>query len=200
MYVFGYGSLVALDRLGAFLGRPVPAEDVRPARLSGYVRKWNVAMDNTRDVPGYKYYMDRGAGERPAIYVTFLNIVPREDASVNGVLVHIADEELSLFDRRERNYRRVEVTDRCEAGVAGLCFAYTGTDEAMVRYRSGAASGKSYVSRDYYDAVLQGFASLGSAAIEAFHATTVPPEAPLRNLDLRRVPAEEAEELPEATD
>ena len=50
-YVFGHGSLVA-SRGG------------HVAELRGHERRWGVAMDNTRDLPGYKYYL--AARRRPA--------------------------------------------------------------------------------------------------------------------------------------
>src|SRR3954452_9313466 len=74
-FVFGYGSLVeALDAGG------------RAAHLDGYRRRWQVAMDNSRDLPGYKYYVDPRTGERPRVFVAFLDLAPDPRARVNGVL------------------------------------------------------------------------------------------------------------------
>ena len=62
-FVFGYGSLVR---------RP----DGIPCHLLGHRRAWNVAMDNRRTIPGYKYYVDPETGERPPVRVTFLSLYP----------------------------------------------------------------------------------------------------------------------------
>ena len=66
MYVFGYGSLVALP-------------DAVPARLRGYRRVWGVAMDNTVATPGYKVY-ENPEGARPAVAVAFLDLAEDPDA------------------------------------------------------------------------------------------------------------------------
>ena len=33
-------------------------------------------MDNSRDLPGYKYYLDPGTGDRPAGSVAYLDLAP----------------------------------------------------------------------------------------------------------------------------
>src|SRR5581483_4112443 len=67
-YVFGYGSLLtpAGDGIAEFV----------PRRLRGYRRIWNVAMDNSQAIPGYKQYLDPATGTPPHCFVVFLNIVP----------------------------------------------------------------------------------------------------------------------------
>src|SRR6476619_422472 len=70
-YVFGYGSLVR-----------APGGHV--AELIGHERRWGVAMDNTRDLEGYKYYLAPD-GSRPAVFVAFLDVAPAAGASVHGV-------------------------------------------------------------------------------------------------------------------
>ncbi|MHB8233505.1 MAG: gamma-glutamylcyclotransferase family protein, partial [Solirubrobacteraceae bacterium] len=86
-YVFGYGSLLpdSADNWAK--------QDRRMCRLRGYRRAWNVAMDNTQDLPGYKYYRDP-SGERPPIFVTFLNLVPAAGRNVNGIVFRVDPHEL----------------------------------------------------------------------------------------------------------
>jgi hypothetical protein len=83
--------------------------------LAGYRREWSVAMDNGVDLPGYKCFVDPRTGARPDVFVAFLNISPAPGARVNGGLIEVSDDELAAFDRRERNYARVDVSD----GVLG---------------------------------------------------------------------------------
>ena len=46
-WVFGYGSLVCRPSLATYLGRePVGGRDWSVARLGGFRRLWNTAMDN----------------------------------------------------------------------------------------------------------------------------------------------------------
>jgi hypothetical protein len=96
-------------------------------------------MDNSVDLPGYKYYVDE-RGERPDVKVTFVNIEPA-DASVDGVVIQA---DLDALDIRERNYERREV----EPGL----WAYVGTDEARARFEEGP----SVVSREYLELVPPG--------------------------------------------
>jgi hypothetical protein len=94
-------------------------------------------MDNSVDLPGYKYYVL--GDERPDVKVTFLNIVEADD-SVRGVVIPF-DERL---DVRERNYERREV----EPGL----WAYVGTAAARARFEAGP----SVVSREYLELVPAG--------------------------------------------
>lgn len=90
-------------------------------------------MDNTVDLPGYKYYVDAD-GSRPDVKVTFVNIEEEAGASVHGVVI---DADLDALDLRERNYERREV----EPGL----WAYVGSAEARARFEEGPA----VVSREY---------------------------------------------------
>lgn len=123
MLVFGYGSLV------------VPGAET--FTLPGWRRTWGVAMDNRVEIPGYKVYEDPETGERPAVFVAFLDLVPDPEASVEGTLLEVAD--VAPLDRRERNYRRVEVLP----GIA----AYVGRPEARARFEQGAVITREYLAR-----------------------------------------------------
>jgi hypothetical protein len=89
-------------------------------------------MDNSVDLPGYKYYVDP-EGRRPDVKVTFVNIVEAE-GTIHGTVIEADPGEL---DARERNYERREV----EPGL----WAYVGTAEARARFEEGPA----VVSREY---------------------------------------------------
>ena len=149
MFVFGYGSLAT--------------DGGTPARLRGYRRAWNVAMDNRVTIPGYKYYVD-GAGRRPEVFVTFLNLVPGEE--VEGVVVRVDD--VAGLDARERNYTRVEVSPLVDH--PGPVFAYVGRDEAVARFEAGRRGGRAVVARGY---------------LETVRHLADPPPLPV--LDLRRI-------------
>src|SRR4051794_20405529 len=110
--VFGYGSLTG--------------HSSKRAHLRGFRRAWNVAMDNRLTIPGYKYYVTSD-GSRPAVYVTFLNLVPGD--GVDGVVI---DADVNELDARERNYARVDVSDAIDA--PGPVYAYLGLAEAVERF------------------------------------------------------------------
>ena len=170
--VFGYGSLADFAAGG------------RPGELAGYRRGWGAAMDNRRNLPGYKYYLDAATGERPAVYVAFVDLRPAPGSAVNGVVFDASPELLTELDRRERNYRRVEVTGAVAAPPAARVWAYIATDAGRARRDAGLADGTLVVGREYLERVERGFAELG--ALERFRATTDEPPCPLA--DLRLVP------------
>lgn len=132
----------------------------RVATLRGYERRWQVAMDNRVDLPGYKYYVDSKTGERPPVCVAFLDLAPASGRSVKGV---VFEADLDALDGRERNYARREVMD----GVV----AYIGTPDARERYRRGPT----VVSAEYLESVRRGLARIG--------ASTESPPVPIRHLE-----------------
>jgi dephospho-CoA kinase len=173
-YVFGYGSL-AWDGLGP----------VHQAELRGTRRVWGVAMDNLRDVPGYKHYRRRGDGSRPEVCVAFLDLEPAAGETVNGICLEATPERLAALDERERNYVRVDVTQSLDPPPPGRTWAYVGRVESRARLRRARARSRAVVSREYRDHVLRGFAALGREALAAFRRSTEPAALPV--LDLVRV-------------
>ena len=163
--VFGYGSLL---RAGTGV----------PCRLAGHRRRLGVAMDNTRTIPGYKYFLDAAGGGRPAVSVAFLDLVAERAPRVDGVAFEVSAQALAALDARERNYRRVEVA----LDGLGTAWAYVGLDAARERYERAAAAGRAVVSRAYLEEVRAGFAAHGLAFDTA-------PEVPVRDLTRVNVPA-----------
>lgn len=168
-WVFAYGSL---------------AHDVggTPARLHGARRAWGVAMDNRRVVPGYKVWLDPADGVRPDVRVAFLDLQAADlGAAVDGVCVEVTGAVLAAVDRRERNYRRIDVTGRVipldGVDVGAPVFAYVGTVAARARFRTGAGDGTAVVARPYLAAVAATF----GGAIPA-------PPVPVRRLVRHDVP------------
>lgn len=176
-YVFGYGSLVTPG------GERIAG--VTANALRGYRRTWNVAMDNSRAIPGYKRYLDPATGTAPPWFVVFLNIVPDAGRHVNGAVVPVSAEELAELDRRERNYERIEVTSSLAEPMAGTVWTYTGLPAAVERFETGIQAGRAVISQDYRQTVLRGFAALGDHAAREFEAVTDPPPCPM--VALRRV-------------
>jgi cation transport regulator ChaC len=177
-HVFGYGSLVGY-RNGSSASVP------RLCNLRGYRRAWNIATDNTKTLPGYKYYRDPRDKSRPRIFVTFLNLVPVEGQSVGGVVFPVGHDELASLDARERNYERQEVTDCLEEIVSGRIWTYVGTQDAEARFGEGAQQHRAVVSRAYLQAVRAAFLSVGEAALREFEESTDPPGCPV--IELERV-------------
>jgi hypothetical protein len=179
-HVFGYGSLSSY-------GLAAEQAPARMCRLHEHRRTWNVAMDNSVDLPGYKHYLNDDGATRPAVFVTFLNVVGAAGTVVNGVLLPVDEEQLRALDRRERNYERVEVGEQLDEPVEGAVWCYFGSAPARERFERGLARGTAIVDRRYRDAVREGFARLGADALAEFSASTDAPGCavvPLRRIDL----------------
>jgi cation transport regulator ChaC len=168
-YVFAYGSLVR--DLAPDGDRHAP----RGAHLRDHRRAWNVAMDNSLSLPGYKYYLDAEDSSRPQVFVTFLNLVTAPGHRVNGMLVPVNAEELVELDRRERNYARREVTASIEQGAGGRVWSYFGKPEACQRFTEGLRAARAIVDESYLERVRAGFEALSGDALAEFEQSTDPP-------------------------
>lgn len=173
-WVFGYGSLAAEARDGYL------------TELADHRRRWGVAMDNTRDLPGYKWYRQRATGGRPAVFVAFLDIVEAAGDAVNGRCLPVDATALRLLDARERNYERVEVTGQV-AEARGRVWAYAGTAAARERLAKGVRAGSAVVSREYLDDVEHGFRRLGAEQLAAYRSSTDPLPPGCEALSLERI-------------
>lgn len=177
-FVFGYGSLVSR----AAGGDRGPAG--LPTTLAGR-RTWGVAMDNRRDLPGYKYYL-LPDGTRPAVYVAFLDFEPGAAGTVNGICTPVEAAGLELLDRRERNYDRVAVTELV-ASPPGRVWAYVGSPDARERLARGRAEGSAVISAEYLRGVDSAFAALGARERDLAAPSLDPGDLPvwgLRRIDL----------------
>ncbi len=170
-YVFGYASLV-LESSGAL-------ETLRDHR-----RVWGVATDNVRAIPGYKMYLRRSDGTRPAVYVAFVDIDPDPSGSVTGVVRPVSAQELEALDRRERNYDRIDVTDLIDGEYDGPVWTYRGSEEGRARLRRGRAEGRAVVSRDYVEKVEAGLESLDGDEFGRLMASSDLPVWDLERVDL----------------
>jgi len=173
-WLFTYGSLLPA-------GSPVLPPGARPCDLRGWRRSWGVAMDNRVDLPGYKHFVTPG-GERPELMVAFLSIDPQPGATVNGVALPLAEDELPGLDERERNYARVDVTEAIDPGLDGRVWAYAGLDAARERLARGLREGRAAIASSYHERVLAGFDLLGQR--DRFARLTAPPPAPVADLEV----------------
>jgi gamma-glutamylcyclotransferase (GGCT)/AIG2-like uncharacterized protein YtfP len=176
-FVFGYGSLAAelqVTPTRAFRSEGFIAE------LMGYVRGWGVAMDNRLDLPGYKCYT-ASDGSRPAVFVSFLDVSPGEGAT-NGLCLPVDAAVLAALDRRERNYARVDVTDRVDVPAGARVWTYVGRPEARARFDGARAAGTAVIAADYVRAVRAAFTTLGAAELAVCAPSLEPGDLPVVNL------------------
>lgn len=185
-FVFGYGSLAACPA-------PVPTRALQEhgfvADLAGLRRSWGVAMDNRQDLPAYKYYTDAD-GARPDVFVAYLDLVAAPDdpaARVNGLCLPVDDAALTQLDRRERNYERIDVSDRLAAGGARV-WAYSGMAAARDRLAEGRRSATAVIDTGYVRTVEAGFAALGDDELVAVRASLAPGDLPVVELQRHELP------------
>jgi hypothetical protein len=188
-FVFGYGSLTA--RLGAVLTRELK-EHGFVADLAGSHRVWGVAMDNRRDLPGYKYYTDP-TGQRPDVYVAYLDLVDAPEdpaAKVNGLCLPVDDATLAQLDLRERNYERADVSDRVAGGApdGARVWAYIGMAAPRQRLAEGRRTGTAVIDAGYLRTVEAGFAVLGDEELAAVRASLEPGDLPVAELTRHELP------------
>ena len=109
IYVFGYGSLMNPESAARTLQRVPSREELVPARLPGWQRKWQIAGSGLL-----------GEEEEPRTLV-FLDIVPAEKGRVmNGILLRVENaEELARLDQRERHYNRKARAHESAGGCDG---------------------------------------------------------------------------------
>jgi gamma-glutamylcyclotransferase (GGCT)/AIG2-like uncharacterized protein YtfP len=179
LFIFAYGSLTT--RAGGRLQRGVDREGFI-ADLRGFTRGWGVAMDNRRDLPGYKYYTAPD-GDRPAVYVAFLDVRETEtpEQQINGVCLPVEEQQLAELDRRERNYARREVSDRIDAGGARV-WTYVGTPDGRERLAQGRRTGAAVINAGYLRTVEAAFGALGRGEQTAAQASFDPGDIPVIEL------------------
>jgi cation transport regulator ChaC len=177
-YVFGYGSLVELKQPLTVAGRLYPAV---PGRLHGFRRRWAVAMNNWETSDAQKHFLDPESGLKPRVAVAYLDIEEAAGEAVNGLAIPVDADRLAELDRREGNYRRLDVSAAFEPAISHTVFAFHGTDAA--RARADQNGEPVYVSRQYAERVRRAFVALGPDQLAEYERTTELPPFPERELE-----------------
>ena len=158
VYVFGYGSLINQESAARTLHRLPTREELIPARLHGWQRKWQIDAEAFLD-------------DQPARLV-FLDIVPSGNGTpVNGILIPLnTDDELARLDQRERHYNRTDVTRIIDPGIDGIIYTYIGKPE-----RTNPPP-DALVMSEYERVVAEGLHFWGTDFENEYHRTTIPHE------------------------
>jgi cation transport regulator ChaC len=159
MFVFGYGSLVSPTSVSSTLGHEIDGKNFHYAMLRGWKRVWNVGSDKTSHPERTFHFAD--GSEFNGLTVALGIVECAEDHSCNGTIFPANRADLTLLDVRERNYTRIEVTDRVTwAGKPVNCIVYTyaPTDVALNRVHEAESKGRCIVVRkSYVDLVKKAF-------------------------------------------
>jgi hypothetical protein len=174
-HVLAHGSLAALA-----------AGDAPLVRVAGVRRGWGVGMENTDDLPGYRYFVRADDGTRPDVVVAYADLLPDPAGSAVAVVLEVDGPALAALDARERNYDRIDVAARLEAveGAVpvGPVWAYLGAVAGRARLAAGRAAGRAVGARSYRDGIVAAYAARGVDVGAAFD------DLPLRDLVARPVP------------
>ena len=98
-HLFGYGSLISRESAAATCQRTIEPEQHIDTILVGYERIWQLAVPV---LVGDSFDQKREG--------VFLDIAPAAGVACVGSMFVVTTDELSYFDRRERQYERVDVT------------------------------------------------------------------------------------------
>jgi hypothetical protein len=116
------------------------------------------------------------------VFVSFLDVAPVAGAdAVNGLCLPVDAGQLTRLDRRERNYTRLDVSDRIDAGGARV-WVYTGTPAARGRLRDARRDGLAVIDATYRRGVEAAFAALGADELTRCHASLAPGDLPVVEL------------------
>lgn len=156
--IIAYGSLISLPSMGQTLGHKYDGP-IYEVHLRGYERAWTCVRpfnDPQAIAAGAKKidaYFLRDTERVPIIGAAELNIYPKKKGWINGILYLITKEELLSLDKRERGYRRVDVTDRIEEFRfrGGKVYVYEGLPGSPVA--SSADKGTYILIKEFLDLV-----------------------------------------------
>lgn len=164
-YIFGYGSLVNIEKLQYYLKREkmFSVDELFICKLKGFRRIWNVAMDNRNDLQGYKHYLEvkeDGKRIRSPYYVTFLNIEPYPNSEVLGVLFKVDRKMLARLLARERNYELLNISKYLDFESSPQAYAFVATSSGIQRFKQGIANNSAVISKEYFESVTGAYENL----------------------------------------
>lgn len=173
--IFGFGSLLSVSSLERTLGEPYQNPTLT-CTITGWRRRWNITEPNEAvyaiGATG-RYYPDR---------ILFLNIEPRPNQVLNGLLAFIDKSNLPALDRRENVYDRIDITQHINEYrfEGGSVYTYEGkkshVDEQIISPREAA------VQKSYLDTIEQALQKLGRSFRKQYEAST---DEPPRRLVIR---------------
>jgi hypothetical protein len=177
--VIAYGSLISLPSMEETLGHKYKGP-IYEVHLRGFERVWTCVRpfnDPQAIAAGAKKidaYFLRDTERVPIIGAAELNIYPKKKGWINGVLYLITNEELLSLDKRERGYRRVDVTDRTEEFRfrGGKVYVYEGLPGSPTA--SSAEKGTIILIKEFFDLVTGACNSRGKDFRDDFDKSTRP--------------------------
>ncbi|MBE3119906.1 MAG: gamma-glutamylcyclotransferase [Candidatus Atribacteria bacterium] len=177
--IIAYGSLISLPSMEQTLGRKYEGP-IHEVHLAGYervwtcVRPWNDPQAIAAGAKKIDAYFLRDTERVPIIGAAELNIYPKKKGWINGILYLITNDELLSLDKRERGYRRVDVTDKIEEFRfrGGKVYVYEGLPRSPVA--SSADKGTTILIKEFLDLVIAACDLRGKDFRDEFDKSTKP--------------------------
>jgi hypothetical protein len=177
--IIAYGSLISLPSMEQTLGHKYQGP-INQIHLTGYERAWtcvrpfNDPRANSADIKRINAFFLRGNDRVPITGAAELNIYPKKKGRINGILYLISDADVIRLDKREWDYRRVDVTDRIEEFQfrGGKVYVYEGLPERPDG--SSTKKGTYILMREFVDMVTNACDVIGKNFRDEFDKSTRP--------------------------
>jgi len=177
--VMAYGTLMSLPSMEQSLGHKYDGP-THVVHLKGYVRGWAFRRPNNDpqasgpEVEKIDAHYRRNNELVPFDGTVNLNIYPDTDSSINGLLYVLSKEDLLKVDKRERGYKRVDVTHSIEEYdfSGGVVYIYEGLPEHPDT--ASSAPDKYIIVKEYTNQVTKACDSIGNKFRAEFETSTKP--------------------------
>ena len=182
--MIGYGTLMSLSSLEQTLGHRYEGQ-AYPVHMRDYVRGWafRLPLNDPQANPATAKKTDacflRNDERVPFEGMVNLNVYPEENGRMNCILYVLSEEDLLKVDKRERDYQRVDVTDRIEEYKfsGGRVYIYEGLAEHPDT--AAADPGKYLLIKEYVDQVTAACDGIGKEFRAEFERSTRPVAFPI---------------------
>jgi len=155
-YIFAYGSLLNRTSAENALKRTLKPEEMRIAKLPGFTRVWRAKE---------LLWFDSLAAQKTGI---FLDIEPRANSYLNGLMIAISEQELAQIKLREKNYDCIDISGHFKLMTDDHVHTFISRDENRVKSEEADV----YIPAEYIKLVESGCLSLGSDFYREYLATT----------------------------
>ncbi len=169
--LFGYGSLINRNSAERTLNREVGS--LVEAILLDHHRNWSAR--------------ETVICNNKTLSAAFLNVIPKRNSYLNGVCLSVTRDELKKFDCRERNYKRVNISQDivipltvCDGeGLSIKNHLKGGIDNVWTYIYDIEVDSPAIVLETYQNMVYDGCRAIGKTFYSRFLATTDDAEYPL---------------------
>lgn len=182
--VIAYGSLISLASMEQTLGHKYEGP-VHEVHLRGWGRVWtcvrpfNEPQAIAAGSPKMEAHFLRDGERVPVIGAAELNVFPKKKGRINGILYMITEKDLLKLDKRERGYRRVDVSGDVEGFRCGAEKVYVYEGLSMSPVAASVEKGTYVLIKEFRDSVTGACDLRGKAFRDEFDRSTKPCDFPV---------------------